>query len=136
MGFTLNASYFYAFDYYIYTKDEMFLPNYNGLFGIKGRKVILREDQKRLGYYQYFRLSRYILPYQKRCLKCLMKHFFGRIKWKTLDLKEDGLRCDPENSSNTTQCISTYVQNQLGCRIPTWEMDEKLSCTDHAYKVQ
>ena len=59
MGFTMNASYFYAFDYYIYTRDEMFLPNYNGLFGIKGRKVILRDDQERLGYYQYFRLTRY-----------------------------------------------------------------------------
>ena len=60
----MNASDVYAFDYYIYTKDEMFLPNYNGLYGIKGRKVILKDDQKKLGYYQYFRLSRQMMPYK------------------------------------------------------------------------
>ena len=59
-------------------------------------------------------------------------NFFNRIKWVTLDLKEGGLRCDPENGSNTTQCISSFVQNQLGCRIPTWEIEEKLSCTEEA----
>ena len=60
----MNASDVYAFDYYIYTKDEMFLPNYNGLYGIKGRKAILKEHQKKLGYYQYFRLSRQMMPYK------------------------------------------------------------------------
>ena len=44
-----------------------------------------------------------------------------------MDLKEGGLRCDPENNSNTTQCLSNYVQNQSGCRIPTWEVDGQTS---------
>ena len=64
ISFTMNASYVYGFDYFIFTKDEMFLPNYNGLYGIKGKKVILEDDHKSFGYYQYFRLTRQMMPYQ------------------------------------------------------------------------
>ena len=62
-------------------------------------------------------------------------NFFNRIKWVTLDLKEGGLRCNPDNDSNTTQCLSSYVQNQLGCKIPTWELDGKLSSTQANHSI-
>ena len=44
-----------------------------------------------------------------------------------MDLEDGGVRCDPDNKSNATECIANYVQNKLGCRIPTWESDEKIS---------
>ena len=59
--FTMNASSVSGFDYFIYNKDAMFLPVYNDLYGIVGRKAILGNHHNSLGYYQYFRLSRKVI---------------------------------------------------------------------------
>ena len=61
ISFTMNASYVYGFDYFTYNKDEMFLPIYNGLYGIEGQKVILKDYERSLGYYKYFKLTRQMM---------------------------------------------------------------------------
>ena len=57
----MNATSVSGFDYFIYNKDAMFLPVYGLLYGIMGRKSILNNDHRSLGYYQYFMLSRKLL---------------------------------------------------------------------------
>ena len=84
-----------SFRVFVYTPNQMFLPNNDRVFGSHYLKIIPPSDTFK-DYYQEYDIS--------------------RTHWKSVDRPE--FRCNSRSEKeNTTKCLTEYLENKIGCSM-------------------
>ena len=101
-----HASYIAIF---VHNKDQMYIPKSDEIFGSTFQSIKINEELLKNND-SYF----------------LMDYKVKRTHWKALDIQSK--RCDPSNSpGNATQCITSYLENTIGCSMNLALSDPKMN---------
>ena len=103
LNVSLNQSLFMIL---VHNKGQMHFPKPDNIFGsdyivLDIAEIIRKEKLNETGLYQYFELE--------------------RTFWKSLDIPEK--RCDLENTALTTKCITSFLEQNIGCSMGLAESD-------------
>ena len=86
---------------FVHNKGQMLFPRHDYIFG--SHSIHLDWDPEEITIKPYKRVS-------------FRQHYeLGRIHSISIDTAD--ARCDSDNKANTTECISTYLEDSIGCSM-------------------
>ena len=94
-----------GFKIFIHNKGQMHFPKVDKIFGSEYISIDMTEKFRQAKKEERFQQVAFRQTYE-----------LSRMRWKTLDTPEK--RCDDKNMSpNTTECITHFVENSIGCSM-------------------
>ncbi len=96
----------------LHNRNQVLLPSFKKMFGATFTEIRLPSEAFKAPSFSYHQTLE-----------------LARTSWKALDNPQE--RCDQEGVPDTTGCIARYIENKMGCRVPTLGgSEEKPECTD------